>query len=74
MRDDLNVLSIVFDETTQLTMDRLSRAILYDLTELENAARIKKDETTRTEKKIAGVRRWFAKLDKDLDAFLVYFS
>ncbi len=55
-------------------MDRLSRAVLYDLTELENASRIKKGETTRTEKKIAGVNRWFGKLDKDFDAFLVYFS
>ena len=74
LRDDLNTLAIVFDENTRLTMDRLSRAVLYDLTELENASRIKKGETTRTEKKIAGVNRWFGKLDKDFDAFLVYFS
>ena len=28
-------------------------SILYDLTELENASRLKKEETSRTEKKIA---------------------
>merc|ERR1712146_32720 len=39
LRDDLNVITTVFDETTQETTDRASRAILYDLTELENASR-----------------------------------
>ena len=53
LRDDLNVVTTVFDDDTQLTTDRLGRAILYDLTELENASRLKKEETSRTEKKIA---------------------
>jgi len=75
LRDDLNVASTVFDDQTQLTIDRLSRSILYDLTELENAARFKKGEDpTRTPKKVANVRKWFVKLDTDLSGFLKYFG
>lgn len=74
LRDDLNVVTTVFDEDTQLTIDRASRGILYDLTELENAARIKKGETERTEKKVGNVMKWFAKLDSDLGNFLAYLS
>jgi len=73
LRNDLNVVTTVFDDTTQLTVDRLSRSILYDLTELENAARFKKGEEARTEKKKEAVSKWFAKLDKDFGAFLAYF-
>jgi len=74
VRDDLNVVSTVFDDQTQLTVDRLSRAILYDLTELENASRFKKGESERTVKKVAIVEKWFGKLDNDLVNFLAYFS
>lgn len=74
LRDDLNVASTVFDDQAQLTIDRLSRSILYDLTELENASRFKKGEdATRTPKKVANVRKWFVKLDTDLSDFLKYF-
>jgi len=74
LRDDLNVASTVFDDTTQLTIDRLSRSILYDLTELENASRFKKGEAaTRTPKKVANVAKWFGKLEVDLTSFLAYF-
>jgi len=74
LRTDLNTVATVFDDTTQLTTDRLARAILYDLTELENASRLKKGEdAARTPKKIANVQKWFAKLDSDFDAFLAYF-
>merc|ERR1719408_1093068 len=66
VRDDLNVATTVFDDQTQLTTDRIARSILYDLTELEGASRLKKGETERTEKKIANVDKWFAKLDSDL--------
>ena len=74
LRDDLNVVTTVFDDTTQLTVDRLSRAILYDLTELENASRLKKDESSRTPKKVANVQKWFDKLDGDFALFLAYFG
>ena len=74
VRNDLNVATTVFDDTTQATTDRLTRAILYDLTELENAARFKKGESERTEKKIANVNKWFGKLDTDFDLFLAYFA
>jgi len=75
IRDDLNVVSTVFDDSTQLTIDRFSRSILYDLTELENASRFKKGEDqTRTPKKVANVRKWFDKLDADLTGFLKYFA
>lgn len=73
LRDDLNLVITVFDDTTQLTLDRTSRAILYDLTELENASRFKKGETERTSKKIANVDKWFTKLDKDFAALLAYY-
>jgi len=75
LRTDLNVVSTVFDDQTQLTTDRISRSILYDLTELENAARFKKgEEQVRTPKKIANVDKWFVKLDSDFDQFLSYFG
>jgi len=75
LRDDLNVATTVFDDQTQLTIDRLSRAILYDLTELENASRFKKgEEQTRTAKKVANVEKWFTKLDNDFGEFLKYFG
>ena len=74
LRDDLNVATTIFDDTTQLTTDRLGRAILYDLTELENASRLKKEETSRTPKKIAAVEKWFDKLDGDFSGFLAYFG
>lgn len=74
LRDDLNVVATIFDDQTQLTTDRASRAILYDLTELENAARFKKGETERTSKKIENVNKWFGKLDADLATLLAYFA
>merc|ERR1711990_687029 len=74
LRTDLNVISTVFDDQTQLTTDRVTRSILYDLTELENAARFKKGDPERTPKKIANVDKWFVKLDTDLNQFLAYFS
>jgi len=74
VRDDLNVVSTVFDDQTQLTIDRIARSILYDLTELENASRFKKGEDqVRTPKKVANVEKWFGKLDVDLDTLLAYF-
>jgi hypothetical protein len=48
--------------------------ILYDLTELENAARFKKGETERTVKKVENVDKWFVKLDADLTMLLAYFK
>jgi len=48
--------------------------ILYDLTELENAARFKKGESERTAKKVENVNKWFGKLDTDFDLFLAYFA
>ena len=75
LRDDLNTVTTVFDDQTQQTTDRLARAILYDLTELENASRFKKgEEQTRTPKKIANVDKWFVKLDTDFGEFLSYFG
>lgn len=95
LRDDLNVVTTVFDDQTQLTTDQRTRrctpapppaltcrpippdcpapdcpapapcaSIIYDLTELENAARLKKGDPERTPKKIANVQKWFVKLDK----------
>jgi len=74
VRDDLNLVGTVFDDQTQLTVDRISRSILYDLTELENASRFKKGESERTPKKAANVEKWFGKLDVDLTTLLAYFA
>ena len=74
LRDSLNLVTTVFDDQTQLTTDRVSRSILYDLTELENASRFKKGETERTQKKLDNVNKWFAKLDADLANLLSYFA
>merc|ERR1712087_389635 len=74
LRDDLNVVTTVFDDTTQETTDRATRAILYDLTELENASRLKKGDTERTVKKVANVNKWFGKLDKDFADLLSYYN
>ena len=50
-------------------------SILYDLTELENASRLKKGEdAVRTPKKIANVDKWFVKLDGDFASFISYFN
>ena len=54
--------------TPILTLTR----VLYDLTELENAARFKKGETERTVKKVDNVNKWFVKLDTDLNTLLAY--
>jgi len=74
VRDSLNIATAVFDEQTQLTTDRIARSIIYDLTELEGAARLKKGETERTDKKVANVNKWFVKLDTDLATLLSYFA
>mmetsp|Transcript_16463 Transcript_16463/g.39290 ORF Transcript_16463/g.39290 Transcript_16463/m.39290 type:complete len:206 (-) Transcript_16463:261-878(-) len=74
IRDNLNIVATIFDDQTQLTIDRNTRAILYDLTELENAARFKKGETERTAKKVENVDKWFVKLDADLNMLLAYFK
>jgi len=73
LRDDLNVITTVFDETTQETTDKITRAIIYDLTELESASRLKKTDTERTVKKVANVNKWFGKLDKDFGSLLAYY-
>jgi len=74
LRTDLNVVATVFDDQTQQTTDRIARSILYDLTELENASRLKKGEDPfRTPKKIANVQKWFDKLDVDFASFLKYY-
>lgn len=74
VRDSLNVATTPFDDATQATLDRASRAILYDLTELESAARFKKGDPERTPKKIAAVNKWFSKLDADFTSYLAYFK
>jgi hypothetical protein len=75
LREYLNVVTTVFDDSTQPTIDRLSRAILYDLTELENASRFKKgEEQVRTAKKVENVDKWFKKLDGDFATLLAYFK
>lgn len=74
VRDSLNVASTVFDDTTQATVDRIARSILYDLTELEAASRFKKGDPERTPKKVAGVDKWFVKLDADFTTFLSYYK
>jgi len=66
IRDDLNNIVTIFDEDTQTTIDRLARAILNDIIELENVSRFKKGTNeVRTPKKVEAVTKWFNKLDTD---------
>jgi hypothetical protein len=73
VRDDFNNVTTIFDDETQKTIDRSTRAILFDLTELENAARLKKGVETRTDKQVERVEEWFKTFDRDITKLLKYF-
>jgi hypothetical protein len=73
LRNDLNNVGTAFDDETQQTTDRILRAILYDVTELENVATPKKGaEINRSAKRIKAINQWFSKIDNDLTDFLSY--
>lgn len=74
VRDELNMVTTIFDDDAQKTIDRIDRAIIYDLNELENASRQKASVPERTPKMITNVNLWFAKLDKDFGELFAYFS
>lgn len=74
VRDNLNVVTTIFDDETQKTIDRIDRAIIYDLNELENSSRQKASLPERTPKMVTNVNNWFAKLDLDLGELFAYFS
>eukprot|EP00283_Hemiselmis_rufescens_P024778 CAMPEP_0173438136 /NCGR_PEP_ID=MMETSP1357-20121228/19516_1 /TAXON_ID=77926 /ORGANISM="Hemiselmis rufescens, Strain PCC563" /LENGTH=265 /DNA_ID=CAMNT_0014403395 /DNA_START=27 /DNA_END=824 /DNA_ORIENTATION=+ len=73
LRNDLNLLTTALDEDTQIKTDRISRVIIQDLVELDQAVKVKKD-MGRTPKKVAATTKWFEQTTTDFDRFLAYFK
>jgi len=74
IRDDLNTVTTIFEDEAQKTIDRIDRAIIYDVTELENSSRQKASVPERTPKMVANVNQWFVRLDKDFGELFAYFA
>lgn len=72
IRQDLNNVVTIYDEGTQLTVDKLSRNVLNDVIELVTVSRQKKSNPNRTPKKVTSVSKWFEKTNKDLTEFIEY--
>lgn len=76
LRDDLNKVADSnpqFDFEVQKSTDRIVRNILQDLTELENAARLKSG-APRTPKKADAVSKWLDSVAIDFDRLLSYYT
>lgn len=69
LRDDLNKVNLVFDEETQKSTDRVVRAIIQDIQEVETAAVVKKGYE-RSPKKVERTKRWIEQLEGDFDKLL----
>jgi hypothetical protein len=73
IRTDLNNITDVFDEDTQIKTDRLVRNIIQGFVELESASKLK-EGAARTTKRITATTKWFKQTESDLASFLSYFS
>ena len=71
IRADLNTLNTAFDEDTQRGTDRLIRAILQDITELETANK-QKPGVARSEIRLNAMKGKIAKLGKAFDEYLAF--
>lgn len=71
IRSDLNTLNTAFDEDTQRGTDRLIRAILQDITELETANK-QKPGVARSEIRLNAMKGKIAKLGKAFDEYLAF--
>ncbi|KAA8494091.1 hypothetical protein FVE85_4066 [Porphyridium purpureum] len=72
LRNDLNSVNAVFDEETQKATDRVVRAIIQDIREIETAAVVKKGYE-RTPKKIEKTTGWITQMQNDFDKLLALY-
>lgn len=71
IRTDLNAINAALDEDTQRGTDRIVRAILQDITELEVAQK-QKPGVARSETRLSNVTRKLDKLEKSFDDYLAF--
>lgn len=71
LRETLNTLNTAFEEDTQRGTDRLIRAILQDLTELEVANNVK-EGVQRSPRRLEIMEGKLAKLDEAFTGFLAF--
>ena len=71
MRDDLNTLNTAFDEDTQRGTDRLIRAIVQDVNEVEIANK-QKPGVPRSEIRLGNLKNKVGKLSKAFEEYLAF--
>ncbi len=71
IRSDLNAINAALDEDTQRGTDRIVRAILQDITELEVSQK-QKAGVARSEKRLSNVCGKLDKLEKSFDDYLAF--
>ena len=71
IRTDLNAINAALDEDTQRGTDRIVRAILQDITELEVSQK-QKPGVPRSEKRLSNVIGKLDKLEKSFDDYLAF--
>lgn len=71
IRSDLNAINAALDEDTQRGTDRIVRAILQDITELEVTQK-QKPGVARSETRLSNVSRKLEKLEKSFDDYLAF--
>ena len=71
LRDTLNTVNTAFEEDTQRGTDRLIRAIIQDITELETA-NAQKDGIPRSPRRLEIMQGKLAKLDKAFGDYLAF--
>lgn len=71
IRSDLNAINAALDEDTQRGTDRIVRAILQDITELEVTQK-QKAGVARSETRLANVTKKLDKLEKSFDDYLAF--
>ena len=71
VRTDLNAINAALDEDTQRGTDRIVRAILQDITELEVSQK-QKPGVARSETRLSNVNKKLDKLEKSFDDYLAF--
>eukprot|EP00578_Thalassiosira_sp_NH16_P020439 CAMPEP_0181094246 /NCGR_PEP_ID=MMETSP1071-20121207/9887_1 /TAXON_ID=35127 /ORGANISM="Thalassiosira sp., Strain NH16" /LENGTH=204 /DNA_ID=CAMNT_0023176555 /DNA_START=667 /DNA_END=1281 /DNA_ORIENTATION=- len=71
IRSDLNAINAALDEDTQRGTDRIVRAILQDITELEVSQK-QKPGVARSETRLGNVCKKLDKLEKSFDDYLAF--
>ncbi|KAL9191086.1 hypothetical protein ACHAXT_000792 [Thalassiosira profunda] len=71
IRSDLNAINAALDEDTQRGTDRIVRAILQDITELEVTQK-QKAGVARSETRLGNVTKKLDKLEKSFDDYLAF--